>query len=76
MLRYTVTKASTIMGYVSHVKYYFRENGCLPEVYTTAFLKQIRRGLENTFPQQADKRGAFFLPFYIGIDSFLLETGK
>ena len=76
MLRPTITKASTIMGYVSHVKYYFRENGCQVEDYTTAFLKQIRRGLDNTYPRQADKRGCFFLPFYIGVEYFVRENGK
>ena len=76
MLKPTVTKATTIMGYISHVKYYFRENGCHTDEYTTAFLKQIRRGLENTYPQQADKRGAFFLPYYTGEKSFVSDEDK
>ena len=76
VLRPTITTASTILGYVTHVKYYFREHGCKPEEYKTAFMGQIRRGVENTFPQQADKRSALFLPFYVGAKAFTTGSGR
>ena len=70
ILKPTITKASTILNYETHVKYHFREQGCHPSKYTTPFLKQMRRGIKNTLPFQADKRCAFLLPLYLGVKSF------
>ena len=57
-----VNKASTILNYTSHVKYVFREQGCSEQEWKTPFLKQIRRGLRNTLPSQADMRQPLFVP--------------
>ena len=65
VLKPTITSASTILGYEGHVKYMFREDGCDPVEYQTPFLSQIRRGVENVFPQQPDSRRAFLLPKYL-----------
>ena len=62
ILKPTITKASTIIGYTGHVKYFFRENGCDDLEYKTPFLGQIRSGINNTYPKQANKRSAFLLP--------------
>ena len=43
----------------------FREEGCNHNEYKTAFLGQIRRGVENVLPDQGDKRRAFLLPLHI-----------
>ena len=48
----------------------FREDGCDPTEYQTAFLSQIRRGVRNVFPQQPDSRRAFLLPKYLDNASF------
>ena len=70
ILKPSITKASTIRNYETHVKYHFREHGCHPTEYTTPFLKQIRKGINNTLPFQADKRCAFLLPLYLEARSF------
>ena len=70
ILKPSINKASTIKNYETHVKYYFREQGCHPSRYTTPFLRQIRRGIDNTLPFQADKRCAFLLPLYLETRSF------
>ena len=66
----SINKASTILNYETHVKYYFPEQGCHPSRYSTPFLKQVRRGVKNTLPFQADKRCAFLLPLYLDVKSF------
>ena len=65
VLKPTIKKATTILNYEGHVKYSFREQGCDPLCYQTTFLKQMRRGIKNVFPKQADKRGAFLLPEFL-----------
>ena len=62
LLEPKITSASTILGYVSHVNYQFKEEGCEECVYSTPFVKQIRKGIKNTLPEKADKRGALLLP--------------
>ena len=62
LLKPSITTAGTILGYECHVKNAFRENGCTEYEYSTQFLKQIRRGIKNTLPAKADKRGALLLP--------------
>ena len=56
ILKPTITAATTILGYEGHVKYFFREIGCSDTEYLTPFLGQIRRGIKNTYPPQANKR--------------------
>ena len=76
MLKSTITKASTILNYETHVKYAFREQGCHPSDYSTPFLKQIRRGVNNTYPEQADKRVAFLLPNYVSATAYMTPITK
>ena len=76
ILQPTIRASSTILGYEVHVKYMFRENGCDPEMYNTAFLGQVRKGIENVFPKQADSRKAFLLPNYLTRTSFRHVTTK
>ena len=76
ILKPTITKASTILGYENHVKYYFLENGCDPIDYNTSFLKQVRKGVKNIYPKLADKRVAFFLPRYIKSTHFTRPKSK
>ena len=59
ILKPTITKASTILNYEGHVKYFFREQGCDPELYKTPFLKQIRRGIKKCFPSTSRSTGSF-----------------
>ena len=42
VLQPSISAASTILGYVTHVKYRFRENGCTTEEYQTPLLGQVR----------------------------------
>ena len=65
ILKPTITKASTILNYEGHVKYFFREHGCDELEYSTPFLGQIRRGINNTYPQLANTRRAFLLPHFV-----------
>ena len=60
-----ITKATTILGYTSHVKYVFREEGCPESEWKTPFLAQVRKGLRNTLPSQADMRQPLLLPSLI-----------
>ena len=62
LLEPKITAAGTILGYESHVKYQFKEEGCEEYVYSTPFLKQVRKGIRNTLPGKADRRGALLLP--------------
>ena len=71
VLQPSITASSTILSYESHVKYKFREHGCDAENYKTPFLGQLRRGVENVFPQQADAKRPFILPKYISRQSFI-----
>ena len=76
MLRPTIKAASTILGYETHVKYFFRENGCAKSLYKTPFLGQIRSGIENIYPATADKRCAFLLPEFTDRATFLTTKTK
>ena len=76
ILRPTIKKGSTILAYEGHVKYLFREQGCPVEAYNTPFLGQLRKGVKNVFPAQADKREAFFLPLYHKHPSFMTPVTK
>ena len=62
LLRPTITSANTILGYESHVKSLFLEEGCGEHIYNTPFLRKVRRGARNTLPCRADRRGALLLP--------------
>ena len=61
-----ISSSNTILGYETHVKYMFREQGCDPTNYNTPFLGQLRKGIRNTLPEMGDKRRAFLLPQYFG----------
>ena len=71
LLKGSITSANTILSYETHVKYMFREEGCEEAEYKTPFLGQIRRGIKNTLPPQADKRGAFILPHFLATPRFM-----
>ena len=71
VLKPSISAASTILGYETHVKYFFRDEGCDPQEYATAFLGQVRKGVENTFPRRNDKRVAFLLPLHLDGNIFI-----
>ena len=73
LLEPKITSANTILGYVSHVNYQFKEEGCEERVYSTPFVKQIRKGIKNTLPEKADKRGALLLPLLTGKEGLHTE---
>ena len=76
VLKPTIKKGSTILAYEGHVKYLFREQGCPADAYNTPFLGQLRKGVKNVFPAQADKREAFFLPLYYNRPLYLTPKSK
>ena len=76
LLEPKITKATTILGYESHVKYEFREEGCKKGEYDTLFLKQIRRGLRNTLPSFPDSRHPLLLPSVVSTVSFQQPRSK
>ena len=76
VLKPTITKATTILAYECHVKYFFREQGCPPSTYQTPFLGQMRKGIRNAYPQQADKREALFLPLHYRTQAFAEPKSK
>ena len=70
LLEPRIKAAGTILGYETHVKFKFKEEGCPEELYTTQFLKQVRRGVKNTLPSKSDKRGELLLPLLTHARSF------
>ena len=76
ILKPSITKATTVLGYAGHVKYFFREHGCDDMEYKTPFLAQLRRGIQNTYPKQANKRTAFLLPHFVKTSDFLEPGSK
>ena len=71
-----ISSSNTILGYETHVKYMFREEGCDPADYNTPFLGQVRKGIRNTLPEVGDKRRAFVQPLYLGKEAFLFAYTK
>ena len=71
LLEPSITKATTILGYETHVKYLFRTEGCPEELWKTPFLRQVRRGLKNTLPSSADGRKPLLLPLIMSRPHFL-----
>ena len=71
LLEPSITKATTILAYETHVKYLFRAEGCPVEMWETPFLGQIRRGLRNTLPSDADGRRPLLLPLILFRPTFL-----
>ena len=65
LLNRDISRATTVLNYETHTKFMFRGEGCHPEEYETSFLGQLRRGIENVLPAQADKRKAFLLPHHL-----------
>ena len=74
VLKPSIKVGSTIAGYVVHVKYGFRAAGCEPSIYDTAFLRQVKKGVEKSFPSGPDKRQPFLLPQYMNQLAFLRPT--
>ena len=70
LLKPTIKKASTILSYETHVKSWFRKEGCDPAEYSTIFLKQVRAGLRKTLPSRRDSRSALILPMYCLTQTF------
>ena len=71
LLRLTITSANTILGYGTHLKSLLLKEGCGESVYNTPFLRKVRRGVRNTLPVRADKRGALLLPLLANREAFL-----
>ena len=74
VLKPSIKVGSTIAGYVVHVKYGFRAAGCEPSIYDTAFLRQVKKGVEKSFPSGPDKRQPFLLPQNTNQLAFLRPT--
>ena len=70
LLEPRIRAAGTILNYETHVKFNFKEEGCPEALYTTQFLRQVRRGVKNTLPSKLDKRGALLLPLLTYDTSF------
>ena len=71
LLEPSITKATTILNYETHVKYLFRTEGCPVELWETPFLGHIRKGLRNTLPSDADGRRPLLLPLLMFRPEFL-----
>ena len=71
LLEPSINKASTILNYETHVKYLFRAEGCPTEMWTTPFLRQIRKGLQNILPSHSDSRRPLLLPLIMSRPQFL-----
>ena len=72
----SITVGTTIEGYETHVKYWFRTEGC-PEVeYNTPFLCQLQTGIKKTLPSRADTRRALLLPNFMTSAEFNATNGK
>ena len=76
MMRPTITKASTILSYETHLKWWYRKEGCPSWEYNTGFIKQVRRGLRKTLPSPKDNRSAFLLPMFIVMPVFLSTESR
>ena len=70
LLEPKIKAAGTILNYETHVKFSFKEEGCREELFTTPFLKCIRRGVKNTLPSKRDKRSALLLPLLLQQTAF------
>ena len=75
-MRPTITRASTILSYETHVKWWYRKEGCQIWEYNTSFIKQVRQGLRKTLPSPKDSRSAFLLPMFIGLPGFLRTDSR
>ena len=62
LLRPSIKVGTTILNYESHVKFWFRAEGCPEDEYSTPFLRQIRTGIKKTLPSLPDDRRALLLP--------------
>ena len=65
LLKPSIKVGSTILNYESHVKFWFRSEGCAEEEYATPFLRQVRAGIRKTLPSLPDERIALLLPSMI-----------
>ena len=55
ILKPTITESTTIIGMLDTLNIFFREHGCDDMDYKTPFLTQIHRGIQNSYPKQANK---------------------
>ena len=76
LLKPSITVGTTIVGYESHVKYWFRAEGCSEDEYTTPFLRQLRSGIQKTLPLNADSRRALLLPNFMNSNQFSIIREK
>ena len=76
LLKPTINVGKTIRGYETHVKYWFRTEGCPKDAYATPFLSQIRTGISKTLPSCPDERAALLLPNLIDSNQFLRPRGR
>ena len=67
-------KAAGRISCETQVKSWFKDEGCLMELYTTQLLQQVRRGVKNTLPLRVDKSGALFLTLLTYDRSFQVGT--
>ena len=70
LLEPTINKATTILGYETHVKYWFRTEGCPEYSYSTPFLRQIRKGIKNILSSSQDSRQPLLLPLVMSNPHF------
>ena len=74
LLEPKVKKASTILSYETHVKYWFRIEGCAEGELNTPFLRQIRKGIKNTLPASPDGRQPLLLPLLMYNPTFRITN--
>ena len=60
----TIQSASTVRGYIGHVKNLWIEEGCHPDDLNSVTLSRFLKGVARLLPKSPDKRPPFLLTFY------------
>ena len=60
--RPTITRYTTVRGYLCHVKAMWRDAGCPEKRLHSPLLRKVMRGIRRALPAPPDKRAAFVLP--------------
>ena len=60
--RPTITRYTTVRGYLCHVKALWRDAGCPEKRLHSPLLRSVMRGIRRALPAPPDKRAAFVLP--------------
>ena len=60
--RPSITRYTTVRGYLCHVKALWRDAGCAEKRLNSPLLRKVMRGIRRALPAPPDKRAAFVLP--------------